>query len=515
MFLEIIIKIINILWIITSCLSVYLLTIKIIKHYQQGHYHFLSFKDFFINFSMKHWYFHSLIIWVWFIDWWYAQLLYLFCLGMIFLFLDEREMISKLKFTKRIIRLIIMIIFLTCGLLVLMMLLSLSIYKALTVIFYVNIMIIFISALIMNIIEKGISHRYHIMASKKIKEHKPIIIGITGSCGKTSVKNYVYELLSKDYVIEKSDLSYNTINGLSMTINSKLKNHCVMVLEMGASHKGDISDIVKYFPPDYAFITEILPQHLTTFKTMDNLTNEKMQIVYGLKNGGVVFANYDNEIIRSNIEKIKEEKNIKIVSYGLKSDFDVYAEDITLGMEGSSFNVCYGDNKLLLKTKLLGRHNVSNILASVALCLHLQVHNNTIIDKVASLEPVKHRLSIRHDDILTILDDSYNSNQQGFMNALEILSTNQKTKVIITPGIVEAGNKSLEINQKMALEIIKTVDIAIIVDNKMSQYYIDVFKEANFRNYYIVKSFKEAYEIVKNKPYVVLIENDLPDYYFL
>ena len=355
--------------------------------------------------------------------------------------------------------------------------------------------------------------KYYKHANKKIKKYNPFIIAITGSCGKTSVKNYIYECLKNDYLIYKSPKSYNTLKGLTMTINKELKHYnAIFVLEMGLSHKNDIKKITKIFSPNISIITEILPSHLETMRTMDNIVREKMYIVKNMKEHGLIIINNDNELIRSNINKYNVKKN-PIVKVGLEKNNDIYPEKIIVKKEGLEFNLIDNINKqsLNIQNNLIGRHNIYNTMITYCVIKGL----NGKLNYLNELTNYENRLNIKKYNNITILNDGYNSNINGFISALEILSLYDKPKYIITPGIVEGGTESKKLNMDVAEKISEICDFCYIIDNKNTSFFIEKFNEKKYKNYIIKKDFFSAFNELKNKEIVLLIENDLTDFYYI
>lgn len=185
----------------------------------------------------------------------------------------------------------------------------------------------FFAIFISNLIEKLLLKKYIKQATQKLIKYNPNVIAITGSCGKTSVKNYIYECLNDELILYKSPKSYNTLVGLLITINNNLRSYDnTFILEMGLSHKNDIKKITKVIIPNISIITEILPSHLETMKTIDNIIDEKMQIIKNTKPNGLIIINNDNEYIKNNINKYNINNN-KIIKIGFNKENDYYCKD--------------------------------------------------------------------------------------------------------------------------------------------------------------------------------------------
>lgn len=440
-----------------------------------------------------------------------------FCILMYFV-INYKKKIIKLKFTKRIIRIITILLIID----LLYILIGKEMFNKTNLIIANSMLIIFpfvnILGMKINIpIEKIINKKY-IMSAKKIIDDNPnlIKIAITGSFGKTSTKNILYQLLKDEYLTVCTPKSYNTLLGVTKTINSSVDQTTqIFIVECGATSKGDIKEIVSLVKPTIGIITNIGPQHLETFKTIENIVDTKFELIDSLSYEGTAIINGDNEYM--NKREINNVKNIIRISLN-NSDGDYYAKIINLNP--LEF-IIYKNKKqeLELKTNLLGRHNVQNILFCYAIIDSLTKYNikipkGKIKDTIKNLEPAKHRLEYKKINNVHLYDDSYNSNIVGFKNACEVLKGLPYHKIIITPGIVELGKEENEIAINIAEVIKNTFDDIYIIENKAS---LALISNLNDTNLFIYSSFKEAYKDCINKnqgeEIAILIENDLPDNY--
>ena len=367
-------------------------------------------------------------------------------------------------------------------------------------------------------LEKCINKSYCKKASQRLKEISDLkVIGVTGSFGKTSTKYVINTILSQKYNCLMTPASYNTTMGVVRTINEELKPiHNRFICEMGAKYIGDIKEICDIVHPDFAVITAVGPQHLDTFGNVENVAKAKFELVDSLDdNKGLAFVNWEDE----NIKKVKITK--KFVKYGLHKDSDYYADNIKITEKGSSFDVIMPENrKINIKTKLLGKLNVLNIVCGIAVADKMGLSEDQIKMGVKFIKSVEHRLELRQNpNGSIIIDDSYNSNERGAGMALEVLgSFKGKKRILITPGIVELGDKSYEINKKLGFEATKHSDFIILVGEKQAGPMLDGVKSAKYpkNQTMVAKSLDEAlkkmYELMDENT-VVLLENDLPDNY--
>jgi UDP-N-acetylmuramoyl-tripeptide--D-alanyl-D-alanine ligase len=381
-----------------------------------------------------------------------------------------------------------------------------------SVIVLISPFLVILSALLIYPLELLISKFYQLKAKRKIIKLNVDIIGITGSYGKTSTKNILYSFLKNNFVTLATNKSYNTLNGVSKNVNGLLNDsYDYMIVEMGAVRSGDIEKLVNLTSPRYGIITGVAPQHIVSFKTIENIANEKIKLIENLPSDGVGIINGDDEYLRNSLKRY----NCKLIKYGFNSENDYQARLISSGINGLKFEVKYQNTSVVLETLLLAKHNIYNILASFALTVELGVPINEIKLQCSMLEPTANRLSIEDAYGMKIIRDDYNSNLEGFKSSIEVLSYHNGRKILITPGIVDGGQLEDEINYQLGSIISNVCDMVYLIKTKGSIAIERSFKDLGFTNFNVMNSFKEAFEIVKTceQGSTVLIENDINDYY--
>ena len=367
-------------------------------------------------------------------------------------------------------------------------------------------------------IEKTIRKGFCKKAHKKLKEMPDLkVVGITGSYGKTSTKYIVNTILSQKYNTLMTPESYNTTMGVVRTINEKLTStHQLFVCEMGAKYVGDIKEICDIVEPTYGLITAIGPQHLDTFKGIENVKKTKLELVDSIPDEeGIAFLNWEDENIRNS--KITK----KSVKFGLTKDADYYAENIEISEKGSIFDVVIPNKeKIRIKTRLLGELNILNIVGAVAIADKLGLTEEEIKIGAKYIRPVPHRLELKQNpNGSIIIDDAYNSNIRGAKMALDVLkSFESKKRICITPGIVELGDKSKEINKELGKKAAESSDFIILVGAEQAVPIYEGIKEEHYpqSQVFIAKNLDEALKKMNEiitRDSVVLLENDLPDNY--
>ena len=367
--------------------------------------------------------------------------------------------------------------------------------------------------------EDTINLYYFKDAQKRIKDMPNlVVIGVTGSYGKTSTKHVLHKILSKRFNVLMTPESYNTTMGNVKTIRMNLKpTHEIYISEMGAKNIGDIEEICELVSPNFGVLTSIGPQHLESFKTMENVKKAKFELIQSVPEAGVGFMNLDDE----NIQSLPEPK-CRVVSYGIDNEkADFRAENIKFSSRGASFQVVKPDgSRADFQTKLLGKHNIYNILSGVALASELGMDLQTIGYAVMDLEAVEHRLQLKTmGNGVTMIDDAYNSNPVGSKMALEVLKQMDSNKrILVTPGMIELGEQEYDLNKVFGNFAAEACDYVILVGTKQTKPIQEGLKEKGFdeSKLFVVASLDAAFQqlrTIASEGSVVLFENDLTDDY--
>lgn len=369
-------------------------------------------------------------------------------------------------------------------------------------------------------VEKHISGKYTADAIARLRSMPSLkIIGITGSYGKTTTKHYLHHILSQQFETLMTPGSFNTPMGVVRTIREHLKPyHEIFIVEMGAKQKGDIKEICDIAHPADGIVTAVGPQHLESFKTIENIRDTKFELIEALPAAGMALVNDDFPAIAQS-----KVAGHTLTRYTVQNpndkDATYRAENIRYTSAGTEFDIVSADGlRLHLKTPVVGRCNISNILAAVAMAKHMGVDDSKIAYAVETLPQVEHRLAIKHiPGGLTIIDDAFNSNPVGSEMALEVLSSmTQGKRILITPGMIELGDRQFELNKSFGLKAADSCDTAIVVGQYNRDAIIQGLEEGNMPRHTIhaADTFAQAQQILKtisSPGDTVLYENDLPD----
>lgn len=364
-------------------------------------------------------------------------------------------------------------------------------------------------------IEYFIKKRYIDKTSKILLSRGDLIkIGVTGSYGKTTCKNILNTILSKHFKILASPNSFNTPMGLARTVGMIEDETQIIVMEMGARHKGDIKEMCDVFKPQIGIITGIAPQHLKTFGSIEQIVNTKYELIASLPNDGMASFNGENEWVRRMFFRAKiTDKTLIRVNYGY-----IYCSDVSTSSKGTDFMLHIGEEEYSASTKLIGKHNLENILLAVCVADYLEMPHNLIVEGIAELEYAPHRLEIiKADNGVTIIDDSYNCNPVGCKVSLNALGLFEGRKIVASQGMVELGEIETEENYKLGVGISAVADLVFLIGVNakiMRKGLLD--SGYNPTKIIMCDNLKKATDMfadVLTAGDVLLLMNDLPDNY--
>jgi len=450
-----------------------------------------------------------------------------YLIGSIILYRARKAFVKKpLVITARVWRLIItsivlaMFVFVSVG----YSLLYNSYYQAIGIVFAYIVfnlciyVVVWCASMLNTPIEKYIQRKFIRGAQMKVAAMKNhlTIVGITGSYGKTTTKNIVHHVLSEKFYPLMTPASYNTPMGITITIQQLLKPiHDIFIMEMGAYKIGEIKELTEIAQPQFGILTGIGPQHLNTFKTIENIQRTKFELIESLGENGTAVLNYDDPLIRS----YEIQNKCKVVTYGIEHDnVDYRATDLKFAENGIQFTVVFPNKKKEMFTMpLLGAHNALNALAAIALSVELGETVGQIRQGLQTLAQIPHRLELKSAGTYTIIDDAFNANPVGTKKAIDVLHNMDGKRIVITPGMIELGSEEERLNYEYGVYMADKIDLAILVGAKQT---IPIFKGLTTKmpkeQIFVAKNLTEALEKMRAEAVpgsFVLIANDLPDSY--
>jgi UDP-N-acetylmuramoyl-tripeptide--D-alanyl-D-alanine ligase len=452
-------------------------------------------------------------------------IVYLF-LGYVFIS-NKRKDVTKipLKYTARIKRLIATNMLIHILIAVVMLLGfeedNLPIYYFIFgLINYLNLFVILIVNVLNRPLEKLVDLHFRRMAIDKLDSMTNMdVIGITGSYGKTSSKNILGDILNVKYNALPTPRNLNTYNGLIMTVNNYMDKFTdIFIAEMGAYVKGEIAGLCKLIKPQYGILTKIGTAHLESFGSQENIQTGKFELIESLPSDGFGILNGDDPLQVS----YKLKNNVRIIWIGIENkNVDVLAKNIKCSSKGTTFDVCFKNDKktYTFETKLLGKHNVYNILEAIACGREFGIDIEDLIHAVKGVKTIEHRLELKKLGNFYMIDDAYNSNPEGAKRATEVLGMMDGIKVVVTPGMIELGDKEYEYNKTLGEEIGAVADYAVLIGEKRTKPIKEGLIKSGFNedNIVILNDVREAYPFIETltgkKEVYALFENDLPDTY--
>lgn len=342
--------------------------------------------------------------------------------------------------------------------------------------------------------EKIIFIGFEKKARKKLESQKDlIVITITASFGKTSIKNFLFHILKDDFKCYKTPRSVNTLGGLIKDVNENLPlDTKIYISEAGAREKEDIAQIANFLKPQIAIVGEIGLQHIEYFKTLENIRNTKIKLLTS--------PNLLRSFIHKSANVIKDDKAF---IYG----DDI--KDIETSLKGVSFTLLIDNKKERFFAPILGKFNATNLAVCIYVALYLGVDLKTIKDKIASLKSVEHRLNRIDAGGKIIIDDSFNGNFKGMSSSYELVSSYEGRKVLVTPGIVESTKEQ---NEKLASIINEIFDIVIITGSLNSTILAKNLKKPKIL--FLPQKSQMEDMLAKNttKGDLILFSNDAPEF---
>ncbi len=343
-------------------------------------------------------------------------------------------------------------------------------------------------------IEKYLFEIYKKEASKRLASIKDLeIIAITGSYGKTSIKNFIASILSTKYRVYATPRSINTIGGIIKDVNTALPDDTqIYVCEAGARQSGDIAVIAEFLEPQRVVVGKVGLAHIEYFKTLRNIIVTKLEIMRS--------SRLKKAFVHSSVT---DEPHEKVEFFG-SSVYDLKAD-----LDGLSFKMELDGEVVEFETSLLGSFQAINLEVAIKMAKEFKLSNNEIKEALLKLDAVPHRLQKIVAGGKIILDDGYNGNIDGMLEAIRLVSTHKGDKVIVTPGLVESSE---ELNLELA-EAINGVFDTVIVTGKLNR---DLFSRAlNVKHKFILEDKSKLQDLLAKETKtgdIILFANDAPSF---
>ncbi len=350
-------------------------------------------------------------------------------------------------------------------------------------------------------IEKMVFFSYYRKAKRKLQLlNRTRVIAITGSYGKTSIKNFLTQVLSRKYKVYATPKSVNTLEGIVQDINNNLQAGIdFYIVEAGARERGDIDKIAKLVQEEIAIVGKVGKQHIEYFKTIENVISTKLEITNSQK--------LRHLYIHSSISRDILPKNPPFEIH----QFGEGVTNIIADLNGTQFRLEIDGQSERFATQVLGKFQSENLEVVIRLALQLGLSLDEVQYAIYNLEPVPHRLEKIKAGGKIIIDDGYNGNIDGMLEAFRLVEQHEGRKVVITPGLIESSE---DLNERIAFEIDDIFDVVIITGSINRDFFKS--KLTNTKAVRIFLDDKSKLEDVLSKytSYgdIILFANDAPSY---
>jgi UDP-N-acetylmuramoyl-tripeptide--D-alanyl-D-alanine ligase len=355
-------------------------------------------------------------------------------------------------------------------------------------------------------------------ATRYLNRSKVDIIAITGSVGKTSTKDAIYQVLSAKFKIGKNQGNYNNEIGVPLsTLNLKAggfpfgwskniflgffksliskNNFDKIILEMGADHPGDIKYLTSFIKPNIAVVTRVACSHLEFFCSLENVAKEKGALVESLDSNGWAILNRDDP----NVKKMEKRSKAKVFFFGLDKEADLYADEIKVDINGLDFKIHYKRESAKVHINIVGKHLIYSILAGIATGLVCNMKLEDCVDAIKNFQTEKGRLNlVKGVKNSIIINDTYNANPESMKAAIQTINdlANKRRKIVVLGDMLELGEGSHEFHREIGKQLVGKVDLVFTVGPNAKFIFEEVGKKMDGKVFWFSDS-DSAKEAVK------------------
>jgi len=306
-----------------------------------------------------------------------------------------------------------------------------------------------------------------------------LVVGVTGSAGKTTTKEAIAHLLATRYRVLKSEGNFNNHFGLPLMLLKLQPEQEVAVIEIGMSHAGEIAALAKIAQPEIGVVICVAPVHLEFFNSVSEIARAKYELIASLPAGGTAVLNADDEYVSQFGRDFKG----KVVRFGLKAPADIRAEHIQqCGALGSEFDLVVDGCREKATLPLVGNHNVSNALAAVAVALERGLTPSEAVEALRTLAPADRRGQVVQLGNITVINDCYNSNPKALNAMVDVLAAIPAKRHIVVAGeMLELGSSGEELHRRAGRHMAeKKIDVLLGVRG-LAQPMVEAARQAGIR----------------------------------
>jgi len=346
-------------------------------------------------------------------------------------------------------------------------------------------------------------------ARKIITDHPALKIAVVGSYGKTTAKEILNTILSKGKKVAFTPGNMNTLLGISRFAQTLDGSEKIIIFELGEEQVCDIRDLCELTQPDMGIITGINEAHLSSFVTIDRTVATIFEIkdYIGKK---TLYKNIESPLVAT---KVRDDDKLVFDRHGTNG---WRVSDAVTDINGTTFVATKEGKTLFAHSGLLGLQNIGIITVAIDIADSVGLTISQIVEGIKSTVPFEHRMQPRHFHGAWLIDDTYNGNSEGVQAGLLFLKDlDAKRKIYITPGLVEQGNKTREVHEKIGRQIAKVADVVVLMQNSVTDYIAEGLRSGKFGGKLLVVDdpleFYANLDLFVAKGDVVLMQNDWTD----
>lgn len=302
------------------------------------------------------------------------------------------------------------------------------------------------------------------------------LVGITGSVGKTTTREMVAAALSAGFRVFKTPANYNSQVGVPITISEIQDGDEIGVLELGMSEPGEMAVIAGIARVDAALITNVGVTHIENLGSRENILREKLNIQNGMKEGGVLFLNGDNDMLQG----VKARAGYETVTYGTGAQSDYRAEDIAIEGGRPSFTLVHGGTRLLVRLRVMGAHNILNALSALAVADYFRVPLEAAAEKLYEFGGFQNRQEIYETDGITVIDDTYNASPDSMRAGIRVLASLKEAsrRVAVLADMKELGERAPEFHREIGAFLLEQPVEVVVTFGELAEEIAGVLKKA-------------------------------------
>ncbi len=294
------------------------------------------------------------------------------------------------------------------------------------------------------------------------------VVAVTGSVGKTTTREMIAKALSSEKKTYQTEGNLNSQIGVPITLSRMSERDEIAVLELGISEDGQMDVLSEIVRPDMAVVTTIGVAHIEFMKTRENIRKQKLSVVHFMREGGTLFLNGDDELLRN--AKEAEELTCRTLYYGTEDWCDYYAKNIVYYDSHTEFTCVHGGQEVPVSLNTLGKHNVGNCVAALAVANENGIPMSVAAAGFSGFEGLRQRI-IHIDNKFTMIDDTYNASPDSMKASIRVLCDIpcNGRRIAVLGDMFELGENEVRYHQEVGEFLLDKPIDEVIVMGELSQ----------------------------------------------